>query len=281
MRRALLLAGAALALIAASDPVPPGQEVEHVVQPGETLGGIANRAGVPRILIAEANRLQPPYTLRAGQKLAIPRTRHHTVARGETGFTIAYNYAVPWNEIAVANGLEPTAPLRPGQKLLIPTVLDTAPSPAASSAAAPAAAAASVAPNFRWPLSGPVRRDYAPRSGPNYHDGLDIRAAEGTAVRAVAQGTVLFAGSEPTQFGNMVVIDHGDGWHSAYAFLNRVTVKQGDAVSAGERVGLVGHTGRAKGNELHFEIRRNNRPVDPADKLPAAASTSSDTTATR
>ena len=270
-RPALLLPLAAALLIAASEPaVPPEEATEHVVQPGETLGGIANRARVPRVLIAEANGLKPPYTVRVGQKLVIPRTRHHVVQRGETGFTIAYVHAVPWRDIAVANGISPDAPIRPGQKLLIPTLIAPVEAPAGSPATQPSAAATTArpAPAWRWPLSGTVRRGFTARGAANYHDGLDIPAPKGTAVRAAAAGRVLFAAREPTQFGNMVVIDHGDGWHSAYAFLDRVTVKEGETVSQGERVGLVGSTGRARGNELHFEMRRDNRPVDPRTLLP-------------
>ena len=74
MRRAAFLGAAALLLVAASDPAPPDQETEHVVKEGETLFGIANRARVPRVLIAEANGLKPPYLVRSGQKLKIPRT---------------------------------------------------------------------------------------------------------------------------------------------------------------------------------------------------------------
>ena len=276
--RSLAMATLTVLLVAAAPPSPatspsgvsPEDENEHVVLPGETLGGIATRARVPRILIAEANGLKPPYTLRAGQKLAIPRTRHHLVRSGETGFTISYIYAVPWRDIAVANGIDPENALRPGQKLLIPTILEPrggTGTPVAPPAATPAQAAASTL-DWRWPLPGTPRRGFAPRTTANYHDGIDIRAPRGTAVRAAAPGKVIFAGSEPTQFGTMVVVDHGNGWHSAYAFLSRLTVKQGDEVSAGERVGLVGNTGRARGNELHFEIRRDSRPVDPEAQLP-------------
>ncbi len=266
MRRALLLAPLALFLAAASEPAAlPEEETEHIVVAGETLGGIANRARVPRILIAEANGLTPPYAVKAGQRLVIPRTRHHTVKRGETGFTIAYNYAVPWRDIAVANGMEPDAPISTGQKLLIPTLIDHGEPPAA--APAPTASTAAAAARFRWPLAGTVRRGFTARGQRNYHDGLDIPAPRGTAVRAAAPGKVLFAGDEPAQFGRMVVIDHGDGWHTAYAFLSGITVKEGETVGQGERVGLVGSTGRARGNELHFEVRRNNRPVDPVAQL--------------
>ena len=262
MRGAALLPALALllAVSAKAEPVPLDEETEHLVQPGETLFGIANRAKVPRVLIAEANRLKPPYHVRAGQKLKIPRTRRHTVMRGDTGFAVAYRYGVPWRDVAVANGIDEDKPLRPGQVLLIPTLI-AVPDPAAPAAAEPS-------PHFAWPLRGAVRRGFAARTQRDYHDGLDIRTPEGTAVRAAAAGKVLFAGAEPRQFGNLVVIDHGGGWTSAYAFLSRTTVREGEDVRAGERIGLSGRTGLAKGPELHFELRRNNRPVDPAGELP-------------
>lgn len=252
----------------------PETESVHVVTPGETLGGIAARAKVPRVLIAEANGLQPPFTVRVGQKLQIPRTRHYTVASGDTGFSIAMKYGMPWEQIATANGMEPDASVQTGQNLLIPTLLNPpatgvsklnpAPAPAASELPASNARTA----RFGWPVSGPIRRGYA--TGNNYHDGLDIKAAKGTMVRAAAAGTVKFAGKEKEQFGNLVVIDHGDGWYTAYGFLSRITVKEGTKVSAGERIGLVGSTGLAKGNELHFEVRQDGKPVDPLDELPKA-----------
>lgn len=267
MRRLALILGLSPLLLAAAEPaLPPNQEGEHIVKPGETLGGIAQRAEVPRVLIIEANRLSPPYALRAGQKLVIPRTRHHTVGRGDTRFTISYLYGVPWADIAVANSLTGNADLRPGQKLLIPSVIA-----APSAAATTTTPATPVAPSarFAWPIPGAVRRGFVPRTrSTDYHEGIDIRTPLGTAVRASAAGKVLFAGDEPRQFGKLVVVEHEDGWQSAYAFLSRITVKEGDSVRSGERVGLSGQTGRARGPELHFEMRRNNRPVDPVDQLP-------------
>lgn len=247
----------------AARSAPAAAPGDYIVQPGETLGGIANRERVPRVLIAEANRLQPPYTLRAGQKLLIPRTRHHVVKPGETGFGVALDYGVSWKAIAVANGLEPDAPLQAGARLLIPTVLQ---SPEPSGAAAPAAPADTA--RFAWPLSGSIRRDFAARGSGSYHDGLDIVAPRGTAVRAVAGGTVIFAGDEPSQMGKLVVIDHGDGWHSAYGSLDKVTVKAGETAGKGERVGLVGDTSVTRRTELHFELRENGKPVDPMAYLP-------------
>jgi len=268
----VFLAAAAVLLMAETTPVlPPNRETEHIVKQGETIGGIAKRAQVAQSLIVEANHLQAPYALRAGQVLTIPRTRRHLVARGDTPFTIAYLYGVRWKDIAVANNLAANATLRPGQSLLIPTIV--APPTAATSGASQPAASQPAAARFAWPLSGSIRRGFASRSRTSdYHDGIDIAAAPGTAVRATAAGKIAFAGEEPRQFGKLVVIDHGNSWQSAYAFLDRLTVKEGEDVRQGERIGFSGQSGRARGPELHFELRRDNRPVDPEGQLPRLSS---------
>jgi murein DD-endopeptidase MepM/ murein hydrolase activator NlpD len=136
-------------------------------------------------------------------------------------------------------------------------------------------------PRFAWPAPGKVRRGFAPRAkglgsrenasakartGP--HDGIDIAGAKGDPVRAAAPGLVWYAGKEPNLYGNVVIIDHGKGWFSAYAKLSRVTVKKGETVRTGERVGLIGDTGSTPTTELHFEIRRKTVPLDPLKLLP-------------
>ena len=266
------------------DDGSPQREAAHTVKAGETLDGVANRAHVPRVLIIEANGLKAPYTLHDGQRLRLPRTRHHTVAKGESGFDIAYHYGVPWSAIATANGLDPAAAVEPGEKLLIP-ILIKAKSPARDAAFRPAAAKdadsastqtstpSASAPvdsdaRFVWPVAGKVVRGFVARGNADYHDGIDIAGKVGSAVRASGAGEVIFAGEEPQSFGRLVVIDHKNGWQTAYGFLGKITVTQGDKVRSGERIGLVGHSGKAKRDELHFELRKANRPVDPVPQLP-------------
>lgn len=289
MKRLGLLFAAA-ALIGAgkpgpkADPAPdPKQETEHTVKAGETLGGIANRVEVPRVLIIEANGLKPPYLIRQGQVLIIPRRRSRTVKAGETGFSIAYEEGIAWSAIATASGINPKAPVREGQKLVIPTLskpgivaapaVDAKDAGATSSAkpakAEVAAGSAADAPvTFAWPAPGNIRRGFVARGKPSAHDGIDLVGPEGSAVRAAAPGTVAFAGREPKRYGNLVIVDHGKGWFSAYAKLSRVTVQKGEKVRQGERIGLIGNTGSTPQTELHFEIRRKTVPQDPADLLP-------------
>lgn len=267
MIKRLLFPAIALLLIAAS----PETETEHTVAAGETLHGIANRAKVSREAIIAANGLKEPYVVRTGQVLQIPRTQRHRVVAGDTPFLLAWRYGVAWQDIVVANNLSPDATLRRGQQLLIPSVI-VPPRERSSAPVAPPSRPAVRGPQtetsrFAWPLTGTIRRGYSSASRTE-HPGLDIVAKAGTAVRAAADGRVIFAGEEPQQYGQMVIVDHGGGWHSAYAFLARTTVREGERVKATERVGLVGKTGQATRDELHFELRRDNRPVDPLPLLP-------------
>jgi murein DD-endopeptidase MepM/ murein hydrolase activator NlpD len=266
----------------------PKTATEYTVKPGETLGGIANRVAVPRLLIIEANGLKPPYTVRIGQKLVIPRRRTHTVQEGETGLGVALDYGIAWSTIAGANGLDPKAPLKAGQKLIIPTLTKApppvaapppTPSPVATATPAPDPGPAPGAPkttaqppaSFAWPVQGEVRRSFVARGGTRaFHDGIDIAAPRGTAARAAAAGTVIFAAQGPKEYGLTVIIHHGGRWTTTYSFLDRITVKDGDRVKAGERVGLVGQTGLATSPQLHFEVRRNRVALDPVKYLPAA-----------
>ena len=274
----LLLAAGAAPLLAQDRAAPqtsdPARETAHVVKPGETLGGVANRARVPRVLIIEANRLQPPYELRAGQKLVIPRRRVHVVKRGETGFSVAMDYGVPWPAIAEASSVKVDDPVHAGQRLTIPTLSKpTAAVPTAAAAPAPTSTpshAVRFTPGeFAWPVAGKVRRPFL-RGGENGgpHDGIDLLAPRGTAVRAAAPGRVIFAGQGPKSYGLTVILFHGARWTTTYAFLDSVTVKEGETVKAGERIGLVGSTGLATEPQLHFEVRRNRVALDPARHLP-------------
>lgn len=256
-RLAAALAPFALLLAAAADPAT---ETIHKVEEGETLKGIANRANVPLVVIAEANGLADPYVVKLGQMLKIPRQRVHVVKPGETGFAIAYRYGVPFKQIALANSLPDDGTVKIGQKLIIPAIFE-------ASASSSGNAKPPREPHFSLPTTGKILLGWQRRADGGGHDGIDFAIAKGDMVRAAASGTVIFAGDEPKRFGKLVVIDHGNGWQTAYGHLMQVTVTKGNTVKAGERVGLGGQSGVATRPELHFEIRRNGKAVDPTAKL--------------
>jgi murein DD-endopeptidase MepM/ murein hydrolase activator NlpD len=114
---------------------------------------------------------------------------------------------------------------------------------------------------FIWPVNGPVVSGYGWRWG-RMHEGIDIAASSGTPIWAAASGTVIYSGWLGG-YGNLVVIDHGNGLSTAYAHASSILVGVGQSVSQGETVSLIGSTGNSSGPHLHFEVRVNGSAVDP------------------
>jgi murein DD-endopeptidase MepM/ murein hydrolase activator NlpD len=119
-----------------------------------------------------------------------------------------------------------------------------------------------------WPIETPEVTAFFGWRRKKMHEGLDLRASQGTPVFASATGVVIYASRRIKGFGNMVIIDHGEGWSTLYAHLKKMFVREGDKVTQGEQIGLSGKTGRTRGPHLHFELRRGADPVDPLLFMP-------------
>ena len=100
------------------------------------------------------------------------------------------------------------------------------------------------------------------------NDGINIKAALGTNVKAADQGIVAYAGNELKGFGNLVLIKHSDGYITAYAHVDKMYVKKGQKVIRGEKIATVGSTGSVKTPQLHFEVRAGKKAVNPKSYLP-------------
>jgi len=196
----------------------------YVVQPGDTLSAIAQRHGLMLSTLARANGIPAPYLIRVGQRLAIPRP---------------------------ARRAAPPSYSRP----VVQPVPTYTPAPSRAPPAPPRSASA---PRLVWPADGPVAERFGSGADPR---GIAISTHAGAAVRAAAAGTVLFAGYEPQRYGQLVLIDHGGGWVTAYGLLGRLVVTAGERVRANARLGFTGE------RALHFELRRDNQPVDPLPQL--------------
>jgi murein DD-endopeptidase MepM/ murein hydrolase activator NlpD len=120
---------------------------------------------------------------------------------------------------------------------------------------------------FLWPVRGRVVSGFGSKGGGLVNDGMNIAAPEGTPVRAGADGTVIYAGNGVRGFGNLVLIRHQGGWVTAYAHNERILVRQGQTVRTGEEIARVGSTGAVGTPQLHFQVRRDGKPVDPAVHL--------------
>jgi Peptidase family M23 len=119
---------------------------------------------------------------------------------------------------------------------------------------------------FRWPVHGPVSSGFGRRGFGAWHSGVDIQAAHGQPIRAAAAGTVLFSGWQ-SSYGRVVKIAHAGGFTTVYAHNLKNSVKAGDRVQPGTVIGAVGQTGRATGDHLHFEVRREDRAQNPLPLL--------------
>jgi murein DD-endopeptidase MepM/ murein hydrolase activator NlpD len=124
-----------------------------------------------------------------------------------------------------------------------------------------------------WPVAGELTDGFGGRRNPfgglgsEFHTGQDISALSGTPVMAAAQGTVIFAGWQ-NGYGQIVIIDHGNGLTTRYGHLSGIDVELGQLLARGQQLGRVGSTGRSTGPHLHYEVRINDEPVNPCQYLP-------------
>lgn len=124
---------------------------------------------------------------------------------------------------------------------------------------------------FSWPTEGEITSSFGPR-GRSHHDGIDIAAPEGAAVRAAAPGTVIFSGVL-RGYGNVIIVEHPYGLNTVYAHNKKNLVHTGTRVPRGSVIALLGKTGRASGPNLHFEVRRGKVARNPMRYLPISERT--------
>ena len=157
---------------------------------------------------------------------------------------------------------QPVSPPRGG------AIIQTSPAPSASDVATAGRG------KFTWPVNGSLISVFGPKPDGERNDGLNIAANPGDAVRAAADGEVVYAGDQVPTFGNLVLIKHPGGWVTAYAHMGKIMVHNRDQVVQGQQIGAIGQTGSVDRPQLHFEIRYapspkdKATPVDPALVLP-------------
>ena len=116
---------------------------------------------------------------------------------------------------------------------------------------------------FARPVSGYVLSPFGAKVDRVINKGIDIRAAEGTLVRAARAGRVVYCDSRLKGFGKTVILDHGDSFQTVYSYNSEILVNVGDTVRQNDVIAKAGRTGRAKEPCLHFEIRKNGEPQNP------------------
>ncbi|GGC79792.1 lipoprotein NlpD/LppB [Marinobacter halophilus] len=230
---------------------PPVYWGSHVVKPGETLYGIAWRYGRDYRELGDANGMSPPWSIRAGQVLRLDKKG--TIRQTAQTSSSPPRQAAP----APRSSVNTRAPTQTRST-----------QPARTAASAPRRNTDSQAVGnvrWQWPHAGTVIANFS-ESG-KVNKGIDIAGKPGDAVKAAAGGNVVYAGSGLLGYGNLIIVNHNEHYLSAYAHNRKILVREGEDVKAGQVIAELGSSGTDK-PVLHFEIRRNGNPVDPAKYLP-------------
>lgn len=230
---------------------------QYTVQRGDTLYSISWRYGMDYRDVARINGIGSPYTIYVGQRLRFKSTAR-PVSRPTTT-TTAKATAIP----TLPSRAKPAPPVaKPKPKPQTPAT-----KPVAKPSVSPAPQTYVGVQNltWQWPTKGNVVSTYS-ASGTG-RKGIDIAGQAGQPILAAASGKVVYSGNGMARYGNLLIIKHNDVYLSAYAHNQRLLVKEGEVVRVGQKIALLGNTGTQR-DQLHFEIRRNGKPVDPMRFLP-------------
>ena len=245
----------------ASKPAPPST-TQILIKRGDTVYALSRRHGVTVRSIVTGNNLKAPYLLRPGQTLSIPVGSSYTVKRGDTVYGVSRANGIMMNDLVRLNGLKTPYALRVGQTLKLPgrgqnnaPQVAIGPPPQISGK------------GFMWPVNGTVISNYGPKQAGYHNDGVNIRAPHGSSVYASESGVVVHASNKLKGYGNLILIKHQNGWVTAYAHNDELLVRKGQQVVRGQVVAKVGNTGRVNSPQLHFEMRKGSRAVNPTHYL--------------
>jgi lipoprotein NlpD len=226
---------------------------QYVVKPGDTLFSIAFRYGWDYKELAARNGIPAPYTIRPGQAIrfssgsASSTTVVSSPSSSSRTTVIRRPAGTPINTPENGGKPTPTTPATPAP--VVATV------PAAERAVG----------NWTWPANGVLIGKFA--SNGSLNKGIDIAGDLGQPVFAASDGAVVYAGSGLRGYGELIIIKHSDTYVSAYGHNRRLLVREGQQVKAGQSIAEMGSTGTDR-VKLHFEIRRQGKPVDPLQFLP-------------
>ncbi|HIK58169.1 MAG TPA: M23 family metallopeptidase [Nitrospinaceae bacterium] len=198
---------------------------------------------------------------------------YHTVQKGQTLYRIANTYEMTLDVLQRANHISDPSKLKGGTRLWIPGARKVLQVPG-SSKSPPRLQKMNTPPKVKprkgfliWPTEGILTSGFGMRNG-RKHEGIDIAALKGTPIYSAASGEVKFSGWGPTGYGKIVIIKHKHHLTTIYAHNSKLLVKKGTKVKQGQKISLMGSTGRSTGPHLHFEVRNNTLPKDPIKYLP-------------
>jgi murein DD-endopeptidase MepM/ murein hydrolase activator NlpD len=248
----------------------------YTIKMGDTLSEIAINYGVTVDGLVASNGLSRSDRIYIGQTLNVPEAGatarpypaqaavSHRVKSGDTLSAIALQYGVTVHSLAVANGVNNPARIYVGMTLSIPSAQ------AGSNSVRYASVGDGLCADVKLTQTGtgyfirPTHGYYLTRSFLPWHAGTDLATDTGTDVYAADGGTVVFSGWNSAGYGNLIILDHNNGWRTYYAHLSKIDVDCGQWVPRGSIIGEIGSTGNSTGPHLHFELLRFGIAVNAA-----------------
>ena len=267
---------------------------EITVAPGDTLYSLSRKYSIPVNDLAVMNNLSVPFALYAGQKVRVPNLAAAPVRAlssvtpvkiadakavntqtktTETKKSIATKTTTTKADTktntkdaaknkATESGKQATDKKQQKQA----EQKQTKQASTNSIKKLPAIAARSSS-RFSWPVRGKILSNYGAKNNGLFNDGINIAAARGATVAAAENGVVAYSGNEVKGMGNLIIIQHSDGWMTVYAHMDSLGVRRGARVRVGQKIGTVGQTGKVNKPQLHFEIRRGTKAYNPIQYL--------------
>lgn len=201
----------------------------YVVKPGDTLNKISRSTGVPEGTLTRINKISNPNLLIVGQTLRLSDAQSPAATSRPSGMATSPARAAP------ASNMDSSSEQRASDANLV---------------------------SWGWPAKGKIIQGFTATT-----KGIDIAGSSGDPIEAAAAGKVIFAGDGPRGLGNLIIVEHSDGFITAYAHNKALLVKEGQVVKRGTKIAEMGQSDTTS-VRLHFEIRRRGTPVDPLQYLP-------------
>ena len=259
---------------------------EITVAKGDTLYSLSRKYQIPVNDLAVMNKISSPFTLSVGQKIKVPKidiiekpvvtnikktetpqnkkeiqnskkeiqNKKIEVSKRKTEVVKDKNVAQKTKKVEsrsekVAKKESSKTKISTEPKKQVPTI------------------GARSGTKFSWPIRGRILSQFGAKNGGLFNDGINISGNIGTIVKAAENGVVAYAGNEVKGMGNLIIIQHSDGWMTVYAHLDSMVVRRGTKVTVGQQIGKIGKTGKVDSPQLHFEIRKGTKAYDPIKYL--------------
>ena len=230
--------------------------VDIKVESKETLYSLSRKYSIPVNELAIINKLSSPFILISGQILKVPKQDIHEEKIKVDTIKVIDKNKITKIVYAHKADAQKDIPIKkeqqkevkkissdPRQKL--PTITKRSSN------------------LFSWPIRGKILSGFGIKPNGLYNDGINISSSIGAKIRSAENGVVAYAGNELRGMGNLIIIQHSDGWMTVYAHLDSMYVRRGVKVSVGDIIGTIGKTGKVSSPQLHFEIRKGSKAYDP------------------